>query len=63
MQNIDDAVARAIDLISLQDIWEEKTVIRGCRPAGNLCFVITCKHCGGGDRLPNGDIDGTPAPC
>ena len=37
---VDGAVARALDLISRQKIWEEQTVIRGCGPARELCFVI-----------------------
>lgn len=31
-----------------QDDWEEQTIIRGCGPARELCFVITCNRCSSG---------------
>jgi hypothetical protein len=30
-----------------EDTWEQQTIIRGCGPAGDLCFVITCNNCRG----------------
>jgi hypothetical protein len=31
--------------VTFIDSWEETMVIRGCGPAKQLCFVITCKQC------------------
>jgi len=31
-----------------EDTWEQQTFIRGCGPARELCFVITCKNCSSG---------------
>lgn len=30
------------------DDWRDQRIIRGCGPAGHLCFVITCNRCRAG---------------
>lgn len=50
VREIDGAVSRALELIERQPNWDHETVIRACGPAAKLCFVITCKDCGGCER-------------
>jgi len=41
------AVSRALDLVAHHKAWTEATKLRGCGPARKLCFVVTCRGCGG----------------
>jgi hypothetical protein len=31
--------------VEFEDSWEQQTIIRGCGPRRQLCFVITCNSC------------------
>jgi hypothetical protein len=47
-EEADGAIARALELIARQRTWGDEIVIRACGPAGQLCFVISCRRCGSG---------------